>query len=305
MPESQNSKARRQDVLMAHEVEMSNINLSTPSKMQNGGSMIYINNKKNSLLIQTPNVDVLWDSKYYADDGDNGKYTVQFSLSDIENDKRMCEFHDRMLELDKYILDMAFENRKEWFGAKFSKVSEETIENLYTHMVKVSVDQETGEPNGKFPPRFAFKVVKRDGKHLCKVYNSERDMYKIDDPNVEDYVSLETDVLVKGTNMTAVLKCNGIWVINGKFGCTWRAEQLMVKVQEKSVGDWAFRDDDDEAVADTTPTPVEDSDDSDNDETNETENVNTDEVEVAAAEPVTATPKKKVTRKVKKVQQSV
>ena len=41
--------------------------------------------------MQTPKVNVLWDCKYFADDaeGQSGKYTVQFSLTDMENNKKM------------------------------------------------------------------------------------------------------------------------------------------------------------------------------------------------------------------------
>ena len=236
------------NVLKPCEFDIKKINLSDPSKLPKGGYMIYVNNVRSHLYMQTPKVNVLWDCKYFADDaeGQSGKYTVQFSLTDLENNKKMRDFYDVMASLDAYVLDAAFENRKEWFGAKFAKSTKETLESLYTPMVKVNVDQETGEPDGKFPPRFAFKVVKRDGKHQCKLYDSEKNMFNIDDVDGEEYKSLETDVLVKGSSMNVVLKCNGIWVISGKFGCTWRAEQIKVKVHEKAISGYAFRDDDDD-----------------------------------------------------------
>ena len=46
--------------------------------------------------------------------------------------------------------------------------------------------------------------------------------------------------------MSVLLKCNGIWIINGKFGCTWKAEQIKVKVPEKAISGYAFRDDDED-----------------------------------------------------------
>ena len=30
-----------------------------------------------------------------------------------------------------------------------------------------------------------------------------------------------TTVLMKGTQVKVVLKCNGVWIANGKFGCTF------------------------------------------------------------------------------------
>ena len=57
------------------------------------------------------------------------------------------------------------------------------------------------------------------------------------------------NVLMKGTLIKAVLKCNGIWVANGKFGCTWRAEQIRAKVPEGGLREFAIESDsDDEAI---------------------------------------------------------
>ena len=43
-----------------------------------------------------------------------------------------------------------------------------------------------------------------------------------------------------------LIRCNGIWLINGKFGCTWKVEQLRTEVPTKRFDDYAFRDDDEE-----------------------------------------------------------
>ena len=240
------SKKASDKVKKASEVNVNTITFNEPKKLPNGGNMVYVNGF-DSLYVQTPKVNVLWDTKFYAGDKpESGKYPVQFSITDMENNASMKEFYDMVASMDTRIVDYAYENRKEWFGAKFSKTIKETIENLYNPMIKISTDEETGEPNGKFPPRFAFKINKYDNVHQCKVYDSNRKLFNIDYPDKDDYKSLSEDVLVKGASMSVVLKCNGIWIINGKFGCTWRAEQIKVKVPEKAISGYAFRDEDDE-----------------------------------------------------------
>ncbi len=112
-------------------------------------------------------------------------------------------------------------------------------------MVKIHIDKETGEPSGKFPPSFGLKINMWDGKHQCKVYNENKELFNIDDKEGDDYKSLNEDILVKGAGINVLLKCHGIWIISGKFGCTWRAEQVKVKVVEKVSG-YAFRDDDED-----------------------------------------------------------
>ena len=62
---------------------------------------------------------------------------------------------------------------------------------------------------------------------------------------------------MKGAQVKAVLKCNGIWIANGKFGCTWRAEQVRVKVPEGGLQEFAImsdsedEDDEDESTTET------------------------------------------------------
>ena len=66
--------------------------------------------------------------------------------------------------------------------------------------------------------------------------------------------------------LKVVLKCNGVWLANGKFGCTWRAEQVRVKVPEGGLNEFAIlsdSDDEDGGVDDevNTTTMIEDSSD--------------------------------------------
>ena len=76
---------------------------------------------------------------------------------------------------------------------------------------------------------------------------------------------------MKGALVKVVLKCNGVWIANGKFGCTWRAEQIRVKVPEGGLRDFAILSDSDEEDDDSSvkaesvnsdkPMMLEDSDD--------------------------------------------
>ena len=235
-----------QTIMKASEVNVNNLNFSEPKKLQNGGNKVYVNSNGGSLYVQTPKVNVLWDTKFYAGDNEgSGNYPVVFSLSNMETNASMKAFHDMLASLDEHIVKLAFDNRKAWFGAKLAKANVETIQQLYNPMVKIHIDKETGEPSGKFPPSFGLKINMWDGKHQCKVYNENKELFNIDDKEGDNYKSLNEDILVKGAGINVLLKCHGIWIISGKFGCTWRAEQVKVKVVEKVSG-YAFRDDDED-----------------------------------------------------------
>ena len=246
-------------VTKASNVNFSKISFSDPRKLgQNGVQIVFVNydGNQNPLYIQTPKVGITWDSKYFPDTngGDGGKYGVQFSMPITGGDKSMSAFHDKMVEFDNHMIDIGYENRAVWFK-NGKKLSRETVETLYSPMVKLSTDSETGEPNGKYPPSFKFKIKRKDGKHECSVYDSSKSVYNIDSQEDENFVKLE-DILVKGASMNVILKCSMVWLINNKFGVTWYGEQIMVteKVSNSLGNGCAFIDDDDEEVSDTVDT---------------------------------------------------
>jgi hypothetical protein len=169
-------------------------------------------------------------------------------------------------------------------------------------MIKVSVDSETGEPDGKWPPAFKFKVKKQNNKFTCNVFDSSKNQLNVDDSESDDFVDLN-NVLVKGASVNLILKCVSVWLINGKFGVTWQAEQIMVTERPSvSLVGCAFKDDDDDEVpsndvsnkveeeeVEQESEKVEDSDDEEEEE----------EVEEEEPEPEPEPKKKKVVRRKK------
>jgi len=275
-----------QNILKASEVNVSDLKFSPPKKLPMGGNKVYVNTDSGSLYVQTPKVNVLWDTKFYQGDNEGcGNYPVEFSLSDLQNNPTMKSFYDMLVSFDEHLVELAYQNRKDWFGPKLAKANKDTIQSLYTPMVKVSLDKETGEPNGKYPPRFGLKISMWDGVHQCKVYDENKNLFNIDNKDEDDFKSLKDDILVKGAGINVLLRCHGIWIISGKFGCTWRAEQIKVKVPEKSINGYAFRDDDDEDVEDmdvvennSEPDIVDSDSDNDNDDDDDDDDDDEEEV---------------------------
>ncbi len=275
-------------------IDISNITFSTPKTLDNGGKMLFLNYGGGiaPLYVQTPEVEIPFDPSYFSDNEKSGKYSVKFSMKGLDENKSMKDFHTWACSMDELLLKKAAENSQSWF--KKPKLSHDTLKELYTPMVKVSLDQETGEPNGKWPDSFGFKVIKRDGKFKdFSIYDKNAVVF-----DVEGTTENPTDIsrlITKGAHIKSVLKCNGIWIANGKFGCTWRAEQIRVKVPEGGLRDFAIMsdsDDEDDRVETVTTgkTLVEDSTESDDNE---------DEPE-PEPEPVKEKPKKVRKVKVKK-----
>ena len=274
-------------------IDFSKITISAPKTMDNGGKMLYINygGGINSLYVKTPEVEIPFDPSYFADNENSGKFSIKFSMKDLDGNKSMKDFHTWAVKMDELLLTKASENSQSWF--RKAKLSDETLKELYTPMVKVSTDAETGEPNGKYPDSFAFKINKRDGKFKdFSIYDDNKNVFDVD--GTTDNPTDITKIVVKGALIKVVLKCNGIWIANGKFGCTWKAEQMRVKVPEGGLKEFAIMsesedEDDVEVESKLQPAMIEDSSDDDVEKENDPE-----------PEPE----KKKVVKKVRKVKKA-
>ena len=248
------------------DIDIEKITFSSIKTLDNGGKMLYLNYGQgmNPIYVKSPEVEIPFDPTYYPDNEDSGKYAIKFSMKDLDNNTAMQEFHHMMVSMDEHLIKKAGENSQPWF--KKNKLSTETLNELYTPMVKVSKDPETGEPNGKWPDSFGFKVVKRDGKFKdFSIYDTKGVEFDVN--GVTENPTDISKLLVKGSLIKVVLKCNGIWIANGKFGCTWRAEQVRIKVPEGGLREFAILSDSEDEVDDeksrdpVAPNLVEDSTD--------------------------------------------
>ena len=231
-----------QKPIKASAVDMSKIKYSKVNCLPSGAKTLYVNHGDgiSPLFVQSPEMTVPFDTGiFYPDNDGSGKYAIKVSMDNIESNSQMKEFHDMLVKMDEQILQDGISNSLAWFKKK--NPNEDVIRELYTPMVKVSRDSETGEPNGKWAPSFAFKIVKRDHKVLCDVYDSDK---KSITTTGEGAVDLE-QMFKKGAKLKMILKCNGLWIASGKFGCTWRAEQIKIDTPAGFSG-YAFEDSDDE-----------------------------------------------------------
>jgi len=247
-------------VMKANSMDMSDITFSEVKTLKNGGKTIWVNYNDHSIFLQTPELEVPFDSgNFYPNDKNesSGKYAVKVSLKGHESDTGTKEFFDAMMKMDEMLKEAGMANSVPWFKKK--TMTMDAIENVYTPMIKLSTDQETGEPNGKYPPGFTFKIIQYDGKVQCKCFkHGEKTPLNTDDTDKDDHVLLGINIpfeermsrkhegiFKKGTKVKMVLRCKGIWITNGNYGCTWSAEQVRIKTPA-GFSDYAFLDDTDE-----------------------------------------------------------
>jgi hypothetical protein len=226
------------------EIQLNKISYSDVKTLDNGAKICYLNYDGGPLYIQSPELTLPFDSTYYQEGSDGGKVPVKVNvpIKNAPESSQVKLFHDSLVSLDKKIMNDASENSLAWFKKK--SLTLDTIENLYTPQIRVSVDAETGEPNDKWDPQFPFKVVKRKNKWLCKFYDDSKTKMNLVCDEANDGSEL-VNKLKKGSKVKLLIKCMGIWIASGKFGCTWRAEQMIITTPE-SLDDFAFRSDEEE-----------------------------------------------------------
>ena len=168
------------------------------------------------------------------DGGDYPKYSIDMSFRGMEDNPKLREFHDMIAAIDEQMIEDAVKNSMAWF--KKRKQSKEVVKALYSPLVKVSRDKETGEPDGKYPPTFRVKLPYRDGNFTFEAFDDKKEKIASDD--VEKWMG-------KGCQVRCLIRCTGLWFAGGKFGTTWRAEQVKVN-PPKGLAGYSFVDDSDD-----------------------------------------------------------
>lgn len=237
----------KSSVLKPSELNVDLVRYSDIKKMQSGSKIAYVNYGEgiNSILVETPECMFPFDNTFYPEGENGGKYSCKISLK-TDGNPEMVEFVEAMSKLDEKIKADAKKNSQVWLGKK--SISDEVIDEKYTPIVRPYKDPNTGEFTGKYPAQMGFKIVQRNGQFQCKFYNENRQRLNVDNEESEDFID-HSKLMAKGNKVKLLLKCNGLWFSTAGFGCTWKAEQIKIKVPEK-LEDYAFRDDDDDGFVD-------------------------------------------------------
>lgn len=240
-------------------IDTSKVSFSQPRVLDNGAKLVYLNYGGGRLSIQTPWMSMPWKMGVYTE-GDYPKYSVDLSFRGMDENPDLQGFHDKLQELEEKIIDGGFGNSVSWFKKKPS--SRDVVEALFSRIVKVSTDKDTGEPDGKWPPSMKLKVPRRDGIWETKVSDKSGKVYDINNSDSGD--NLE-ELLVKNTKMRAIIQCVGLWVASGSYMCQWKLTKAEIEVPESSGQHEFLADSDDEDGEEAPDNFIEDSNDEDGD----------------------------------------
>lgn len=224
-------------ITLAKEFDINNVSFSDVRTLDNGGKAVYVSYNKAPLILQTPQMVAPFGMSKWDNEGkSNPKYTIDLSFKAMDKNPNMKAFYSALEALDKRLVEDGFKNQQTWFkGKKYN--SKEIVEALYTPLIRHAKDRATGEITDKYPPTFKLAVPFKDGKFTCEAFDDAR--------NQIDIATVET----KGSKITAIIQCMGLWFAGGKFGSTWRIIQMKV-VPNATIRGYAFKEVADDKVPD-------------------------------------------------------
>ena len=202
----------------------SHLSYKKPTLNKSGGKSVGITNTNTSksLYISTP-LMLTWGVNEWGDEQTGRKsydFNLQFPREEYESPATK-KFLEVMTEMENKIKNDAVKNHKEWFGKP--KMSLEVIDALFHPMLRYPKDQMTGDIDTTKRPTMRVKLDYWENEFKCEIYDLN---HKLLFPN--ENIS-PVDLIPKGTNVAVILRCGGLWFANGKFGCTWKLEQAVVK----------------------------------------------------------------------------
>lgn len=283
-----------------------------PKVNKSGGKSVGIlNSKSNSaLFLSTPFPMLCWGVTEFVDEQTGRKaynMCLQFPQEGYETDETKA-FLQNILKLESKIKDDCVTYSKKWMNK--TKMEPVVVNALWHPMLKYPKDPNTGEPDYNRAPNIKIKLDYWDDAFNCEIYDLEQK--PLFQPGIKTDIS-PMDLIPKASQVALVMRCGGLWFANGKFGCTWRLQQAVVKPKMnmtgkcfiklsseeinklKDIPDVLDEDEDDVKESIQSSTVAEDSDD----DTVQDEVV--EEIK-AAIEPAEEKPKKKVVRRTKKVE---
>lgn len=221
-------------------------------KVNNSGgkSVGILNSSSNTVLhVQTP-LMLTWGVNENTDKktGEIQSYTMALQFpSDEYKTPQVNKFFTNMQQFEAKIKRDAIANSKEWFG---KAMSSEVIHAIFTPMLYYSKNPQTGEPDLSKNPTLKVKLPFYDGEWKgIEIYDTENNTLF---PGNSDGKTPK-DIIIKGSDVSLIMTCGGLWFAGGAFGVTWRLFQAVLKPKASLRGKCHIVLDDDEQKRITAP----------------------------------------------------
>jgi hypothetical protein len=196
------------------------------------------------LRMQTPKAKVPFGLTTSKDDPNNPQAYKKYTLEiNIGGTPELDTLKNVVTELDEMNVAFIAESSEAWWGKKFTP---DSIADLcYGSMVKP-------DKKGEYPDRWKIKLPFYNGIPKFKVYDQNNKaihfctmVQKVDETTGKTVEAAELDWSWAQQQMQieAICECEGLWVVDRKVYCTWKALQLRVFAPE-ALPECAFDDGD-------------------------------------------------------------
>lgn len=217
-------------------IDVSKLRYSEMRTLASGAKTVYVNYGAEKLTIQTPVLTLPYglgepyEAKEAAKTGvplmtKDKKYDLTASFRGMDDNPKVKIFHDKMKDIETKIIDDAFTNRQAWFKDDFDG-NKSFVTKLFTPIIKVDKDPNTGKPVGKYPPTFKAKLP----------YDNKSNSFMFDtfdmDNNEIDFQSIMEKL--KGAKAQFIIQLTAIWFAGGKYGCSWKVISSKFQLHQNS-----------------------------------------------------------------------
>ena len=209
-------------VILPKQIDVSKLKYSEVKQMKSGAKSVYINYGNDKLTIQTPalylpyGISPPYSEKEKKDDQPIEKVvpgsTLDVSFRGMDENEKVKQLYNKLKDIENKIVDDAFENRELWFKDDFDN-NKAFCKKLFSPIIKVDKDPNTGKELGKYPPTFKAKIP-FDKNEQCTM-----DCY---DMQNEELDINEVFKKLKGAKVVMIIQLTGLWMAGGKYGCSWK-----------------------------------------------------------------------------------
>jgi len=217
-------------VFLSKNVDVNKLRYSEVRTLASGAKTVYVNYGAEKLTIQTPVLYLPYGigEPYEAKDSvvssdKDKKYDLTVSFRGMDDNPKVKIFHDKLKEIETKVIDDAFANRLAWFKDDFDG-NKTFVSKLFTPIVKVDKDPNTGKPVGKYPPTFKAKLP-YDNKSNTFTF----DTYDMENNEVDFEKIMKS---LKGAKSQLIVQLTGIWFAGGKYGCSWKVVSSKFQLQQ-------------------------------------------------------------------------
>ena len=203
------------------------ITVSAPKVLPSGAKQAYFNYDGQRLVMQTASEMSSPFGLNVADKYGPPEYSVGLSFRGHEQNTEVKQFMDAISFIDEFMINEGVKNSKVWFKDSLGR---EVVKAFYTPTLKYSKDKDGNVLD--YPPTIRLKLRKFGEEFETKFYDNDGTPHK--DVPIED-------LLVKGSHMTAIIECAGIWFAGSKYGLTWRAKQIAIPKSSSKISGFAFK----------------------------------------------------------------